>query len=48
MGLHPTRLFDTELAGRLIGLPRVGLAAVVEHYLDLGRIGRTEVSVVLA
>ena len=35
VGLHPTRLFDTELAGRLIGLPRVGLAAVVEHYLGL-------------
>jgi len=35
VGLHPARLFDTELAGRLIGLPRVGLAAVVEHYLGL-------------
>ncbi len=35
VGLHPTLLFDTELAGRLIGLPRVGLAAVVEHYLGL-------------
>ncbi|WP_370518465.1 HRDC domain-containing protein [Nostocoides sp. HKS02] len=28
-------MFDTELAGRLLGLPRVGLAAVVEHYLQL-------------
>ena len=35
VGLHPARLFDTELEGRLIGLPRVGLAAVVEHYLGL-------------
>jgi ribonuclease D len=35
VGLHPTRLFDTELGGRLVGLPRVGLAAVVEHYLGL-------------
>ena len=35
VGLRPTRLFDTELAGRLIGLRRVGLAAVVEHYLGL-------------
>jgi ribonuclease D len=35
VGLHPAHLFDTELAGRLIGLPRVGLAAVVEHYLGL-------------
>ncbi len=36
VGLRPRQLFDTELAGRLLGLPRVGLAAVVEHYLGLG------------
>ena len=35
VGLRPTRLFDTELGGRLVGLPRVGLAAIVEHYLGL-------------
>jgi ribonuclease D len=35
VGLRPSLLFDTELAGRLIGLSRVGLAAVVEHYLGL-------------
>ncbi|HYO86857.1 MAG TPA: HRDC domain-containing protein [Dermatophilaceae bacterium] len=35
VGLRPTRLFDTELGARLAGLPRVGLAAVVEHYLGL-------------
>jgi ribonuclease D len=35
VGLRPTRLFDTELGGRLVGLPRVGLASVVEHYLGL-------------
>ncbi|HEV7147593.1 MAG TPA: HRDC domain-containing protein [Pedococcus sp.] len=35
IGLTPRQLFDTELAGRLLGLPRVGLAAVVEHYLQL-------------
>ena len=35
VGLRPTRLFDTELGARLVGLPRVGLAAVVEHYLGL-------------
>jgi ribonuclease D len=35
VGLRPRQLFDTELAGRLLGLPRVGLAAVVEHYLGL-------------
>ena len=33
--MRPTRVFDTELGGRLVGLPRVGLAAVVEHYLGL-------------
>ena len=35
VGLHPRRLFDTELGGRLAGLPRVGLGAMVEHYLGL-------------
>ncbi|MFC0360336.1 ribonuclease D [Kytococcus schroeteri] len=35
LGLAPRALFDTELGGRLVGLPRVGLAAVVEHYLGL-------------
>ena len=34
-GLRPTSLFDTELAGRLLNLPRVGLAALVEHYLGM-------------
>ena len=34
VGLTPRRLFDTELAGRLLNLPRVGLASLVEHYLD--------------
>lgn len=34
-GLAPTSLFDTELAGRLLNLPRVGLAALVEHYLGM-------------
>ncbi|WP_312722342.1 HRDC domain-containing protein [Mobilicoccus sp.] len=35
VGLSPTSLFDTELGARLAGLPRVGLAAVLEHYLDV-------------
>ena len=35
VGLHPHVLFDTELGGRLAGLPRVGLGAMVEHYLGL-------------
>jgi ribonuclease D len=33
IGLVPTRIFDTELAARLAGLPRVGLGAVVESLL---------------
>jgi ribonuclease D len=35
VGLDPTRLFDTELAARLAGLPRVGLGAVVEDLLSI-------------
>lgn len=35
VGLYPESLFDTELAGRLLNLPRVGLASLVEHYLGL-------------
>ncbi|GAB4085880.1 ribonuclease D [Myceligenerans cantabricum] len=35
-GLRPTRVFDTELAARLLGLERVGLAAVVAETLGLG------------
>ncbi|WP_122816477.1 HRDC domain-containing protein [Nocardioides pantholopis] len=33
IGLYPTDLFDTELAGRLLGHPRVGLATLVETVL---------------
>ncbi|MET9373654.1 ribonuclease D [Streptomyces sp. NPDC002992] len=33
IGMMPTRLFDTELAGRLAGFPRVGLGAMVESVL---------------
>ncbi|MFR9750297.1 HRDC domain-containing protein [Nocardia sp. 004] len=33
LGLRPARLFDTELGGRLAGLERVGLAAMVERLL---------------
>jgi ribonuclease D len=33
IGLRPSRLFDTELAGRLLGYPRVGLATLVETLL---------------
>jgi len=33
LGLHPSALFDTELAGRLLGYPRVGLGTLVETVL---------------
>jgi ribonuclease D len=33
VGLRPRRLFDTELAGRLLGFPKVGLASMVESVL---------------
>ncbi|MDP9408479.1 MAG: ribonuclease D [Actinomycetota bacterium] len=35
VGMRPTRLFDTELAGRLAGFARVGLGAMVESVLGL-------------
>ncbi|HTA02884.1 MAG TPA: ribonuclease D, partial [Streptosporangiaceae bacterium] len=36
LGFRPRRLFDTEVAGRLLGYPRVGLATMVESILGLG------------
>ena len=33
LGMWPDRLFDTELAARIAGMPRVGLAAVIESLL---------------
>ena len=35
-GLRSTRVFDTEVGARLLGLDRVGLAAVVAELLGLG------------
>jgi ribonuclease D len=35
IGLSPTRIYDTELAARLAGLPRVGLGTVVEDLLGI-------------
>lgn len=35
VGLRPSRLFDTELAGRLLGRERVSLAALVDSELGL-------------
>lgn len=34
-GLHPAGLFDTELAGRLAGYPRVALGTMVAEHLQL-------------
>ncbi|HVK29880.1 MAG TPA: HRDC domain-containing protein [Nocardioides sp.] len=34
VGLRPVALFDTELAGRLLNYPRVGLATLVEVLLE--------------
>ena len=36
VGLVPRRLFDTELAGRLLGYERVGLATMTEKVLGIG------------
>lgn len=36
IGIRPTRLYDTELAGRLAGYDRVNLATMVERLLGLG------------
>ena len=35
LGLEPATMFDTELAARLLGHPRVGLGAVVEDTLGI-------------
>jgi ribonuclease D len=35
VGYRPRQIFDTELAGRLLGFPRVGLATLVEEILGL-------------
>lgn len=35
LGLAPVELFDTELAGRLLGIARVGLSAMTEQYLGV-------------
>jgi ribonuclease D len=36
LGYRPRQLFDTEIAGRLLGCPRVGLATMVESMLGFG------------
>lgn len=35
LGLNPARLFDTELAGRIAGMPRVALGTLTETILDI-------------
>ena len=35
LNLRPTRIFDTELAAKLLGLPRVGLASLLEDLLGV-------------
>jgi ribonuclease D len=35
LGFLPRKIFDTELAGRLLGYPRVGLGTLVEEVLGL-------------
>jgi ribonuclease D len=35
LGMRPTKVFDTELAGRLLGYPKVGLGSIVEEVLGL-------------
>ena len=35
VGLDPVRLFDTETAGRLLGLERVSLASMLERFVDV-------------
>ena len=36
LGLKPKSIFDTELAGRLVGEPKVGLGSLVESRLGIG------------
>ena len=35
LGINPSRLFDTELAGRIAGLPRVGLGPLLEALMGV-------------
>jgi len=35
LGIHPKLLFDTELGGRIAGLPRVGLGPLLEAHLGV-------------
>ena len=35
LGIHPTKLFDTELGARIAGFPRVGLAPLLETLMGV-------------
>ena len=35
LGIHPAKLFDTELGGRIAGLPRVGLGPLLESQMGI-------------
>ncbi len=35
LGIHPKKLFDTELGGRIAGLPRVGLGPLLESQMGV-------------
>jgi ribonuclease D len=35
IGIKPIQVLDTELGSRILGLPRVSLGTITEHYLDL-------------
>ena len=35
LGINPKRLFDTELGGRIAGLPRVGLGPLLESLMEV-------------
>ncbi len=35
LGIHPKLLFDTELGGRIAGLPRVGLGPLLESLMEV-------------
>lgn len=35
LGINPSKLFDTELAGRIAGLPRVGLGPLLESLMGV-------------
>jgi ribonuclease D len=35
VGIHPIKLFDTELGGRIAGLPRVGLGPLLESLMEV-------------